>query len=138
MMGFFDRMRQGMQRFMVGRYGVDPLGRTLIWAAFAMIIIGNLLGVSLVVTISIAAYLYAFFRVFSRNREARLRENAFYLQKTEKLRAGARQGYARFQNRKAYRYFRCPKCHAWLRLPRGVGAVKVTCRQCGHGFDQRG
>jgi DNA-directed RNA polymerase subunit RPC12/RpoP len=138
MMGFFDRMRQTMQRFMVGRYGIDPLGRTLIWFAFALILIGNLLGLSLVVYISFATYIFAFFRVLSRRREARLRENALYLQKTEKLRTGARQGAARFQNRKAYRYFRCPKCRTWLRLPRGVGAVKVTCRQCGHGFDQRG
>ena len=29
----------------------------------------------------------------------------------------------RFQNRKQYRYFTCPKCHAWLRLPRNVGEV---------------
>ena len=43
----------------------------------------------------------------------------------------------RLKNRKKYRYFRCPNCHARLRLPRGVGEVTVNCGQCKHSFRKK-
>jgi transcription elongation factor Elf1 len=38
---------------------------------------------------------------------------------------------------KKYKYFKCPECKSWLRLPRGVGEVTVTCGKCRHAFKQK-
>ena len=48
-----------------------------------------------------------------------------------------RQAKNRFKNRKQYKYFRCPSCKAWLRLPRGKGVVTVTCSRCHTSFTQK-
>ena len=40
----------------------------------------------------------------------------------------------RYSQRKDYKFFRCPSCHAMLRVPRGKGKVKVVCRKCGTSF----
>ena len=77
------------------------------------------------------------FRMFSRNNDKRSAENRRYLAMTERRRTARRQAKARFQNRKKYKYFRCPGCRAWLRLPRGTGVVTVTCSRCHTSFTQK-
>ena len=44
------------------------------------------------------------------------------------------QARVRFKNRKEYKYFRCPKCHAWLKLKRGSGEGTLTRGKCKHAF----
>ena len=41
------------------------------------------------------------------------------------------------KNMRKYKYFKCPECHARLRLPRKVGEVTVTCGKCHHAFKQK-
>ena len=43
----------------------------------------------------------------------------------------------RIRNSKKYRYFKCPKCKKLLRIPRGVGSVTITCKDCGTKFDKK-
>ena len=43
----------------------------------------------------------------------------------------------RLKNGKKYRYFTCPKCKQRLRVPRGVGSVTITCKNCGTKFDKK-
>ena len=83
------------------------------------------------------AYVLCIFRMFSRNNDKRSAENRRYLAMTERRRTARRQAKARFQNRKKYKYFRCPGCRAWLRLPRGTGVVTVTCSRCHTSFTQK-
>ena len=64
----------------------------------------------------------------------RQRENAAFLGLTRNWRerwSGARD---RFRQRKDYRFFRCPSCRTWLRVPRGKGKLNITCRHCGERF----
>jgi predicted Zn finger-like uncharacterized protein len=53
------------------------------------------------------------------------------------LRTKISQARVRFANRKQFRYVHCPGCRAWIRLPRGAGAISVKCRSCNHEFQQR-
>lgn len=87
--------------------------------------------------LAMALYIWAIFRMYSRNGEKRAQENARYLAATRKLRTSVNQALTRLKNRKKYRYFRCPNCHARLRLPRGVGEVTVNCGQCKHSFRKK-
>ena len=38
---------------------------------------------------------------------------------------------------KEHRYFRCPNCGQYLRVPRGKGKINVTCRNCGASFEEK-
>ncbi len=133
-MKFSDRIRQALSRFMYGRYGSDQLGRVVLYASIILLFLTYATGFALFWYLAIAGYVWAFYRVFSRNTQKRSQENQLYLAKTEKLRREARQARVRFRNRKQYKYFKCPQCRARLRLTRGVGEKSITCRQCGHTF----
>ena len=37
-----------------------------------------------------------------------------------------------------YTYFRCPTCGQQMRIPRGVGKVKITCKGCSSEFEMKG
>ncbi len=122
---------------MYGRYGGDNFGRFLSFASFvplfgALIAQGWLRLLLWGAAILVVGYQY--FRMFSRNLSARRRENAWYLKKRQAVTGffAAVRGWIR-QGR-SYRFFRCPKCHVWLRVPRGRGKIRVTCRGCNYQF----
>ena len=135
-MRFLDRLRAGIARFMQGRYGADSLNLALLWTAIAVSLIGSLAGLRLLVLAADAMLLLAFYRMLSRDMGRRAAENAKFLQKTAGIRKSVREFRTRLRNRKQFRYFTCPKCHARLRVPRGVGKVTITCRTCGEKFDK--
>ena len=74
---------------------------------------------------------------YLRNLDKRRAENRRYVTLMEKKKTERRQAKVRFQNRKKYKYFKCPGCKAWLRLPRGAGVVTVTCSRCHTSFTQK-
>ena len=133
-MRFTDRIRQSLSRALYGRYGSDQLSRVILYVSIGLLFLAYATGIGLFMTFSFAGYIWAIFRIFSKNKEARARENMLYLQKTEKLRTEIRQARVRFRNRKQYKYFKCPQCRARLRLTRGCGEKTVTCQCCGHKF----
>ena len=40
----------------------------------------------------------------------------------------------RWVQRKDFKFFQCPSCHAVLRVPSGRGKIKIVCRKCGNTF----
>ena len=84
--------------------------------------------------LGLATLIYTLFRMFSRNTARRTAENAWFWNRSAKLRTAFSQARVRFKNRKEYKYFRCPKCHAWLKLKRGSGEGTLTCGKCKHAF----
>ena len=113
-------------------YVSENRGRTteVYGGAFVLILISAIGGrrVQWMSVLSFLAYIpliWSIFRMYSRNIEARRRENAAFLRFFSRL------------TDKQYRYFRCPNCHARLRLPRGVGEVTVNCGQCKHSFRKK-
>lgn len=132
--------RQRIQQFMYGRNGYDQLGRALILAALAFMLLGMVLPRAvypLFLTGQYAALIYCLFRVLSRNVYQRQRENAWYLQKERAVRRWFRSLRDRWRQRKDYKFFRCPSCHALLRVPRGKGKLLLTCRKCGNRFERK-
>ena len=135
-MGFMDKLRARLAHFMQGRYGADQLNLALIVVAIAGSLLGGLLGLRFVVLLTDALLIVVFYRMLSRDLGKRAAENAKYLEKTAGMRKSAREFVNRFKNRKQYHYYTCPKCHARLRIPRGVGKVTITCRSCGEKFEK--
>ena len=128
-MVFLDKLRASMARFMSGRYGADQLSMAMVIAALVVSILGTFTGARLLIV--------AFFRMLSKDRYRRAHENEVYLSKTEGARRGFTEWLNRVKNGKKYRYFTCPKCKRRLRVPRGVGSVTVTCKNCGAKFDKK-
>jgi len=148
-MSFWEKIKQTLRSFMAGRNGADQLSMALLWGGLLLYLLGSIVGsvqgsviwvlLSLALTtLGFASYVFCIFRTFSRNRYKRQEENRRYMAFTEKKRTERRQAKVRFQNRKKYKYFKCPGCKAWLRLPRGTGVATVTCSRCHTSFTQKG
>ena len=123
----FRKIGDGLRRFMAGRYGSDRLNQCLLGAALVLILIGWLGGkaAARLNVLSLLAYVplvWSIFRMYSRNIEARRRENAAFLRFFSRLRD------------KQYRYFRCPGCRQVVRVPRGKGKINIRCPKCGRQF----
>ena len=135
-MSFFLRLRQRLDRFMIGRYGTDSLNRGLMILWSILLVIGFF-------TRSFWWYVpqlflcgVIFFRMFSRNLVRRQRENLWYYQLMKKIGTVYRRALVRFRDRKTANFFRCPKCRADIRMPKRVGSFKIRCPRCGAEFNK--
>ena len=136
-MGFFDKIRASLARFMSGRYGADQLSYAMVILALVMTVVGALSGLGLLTLMADALLIVMFVRMLSKDRYRRAHENQVYLEKTQNVRRAVTEWMNRVKNSKKYRYFTCPKCKARLRVPRGVGSVTITCKSCGNKFDRK-
>lgn len=133
-MSFLNKIKDAIRRFMTGRNGADELSFTLLITALVFSILSSMFGSSILSLLSMAAYIYCIFRMFSRNVSKRYSENQRYVEAKRKTMTSVSQAWVRAKNFRRYKYFKCPECHALLRLPRKVGEVTVTCGKCRHAF----
>lgn len=133
-------MRDKFIKFMYGRYGVDELNKTAAIFAIALSFLGMFFkgwvsfGFSFLSLLTVVLVIY---RTFSRNINKRVMENHKFLAKTNKIRVWFRFCKTRFNDRKTYKYIRCPKCKNYSRVPKGKGKIKITCRVCKKQFDKK-
>lgn len=138
-----------------GRYGNDDLNRGLIYFCLGLFVLNLLLAIivpstlvgRIISALSLICCLVVLWRMFSRNFEARARENAAYLRLRSKFfKGGPRNGAPRakvvrksptFEERRKYKYFICTQCAQRLRVPRGKGKIRVTCTRCGNKIDMK-
>ena len=135
-MNLWERIKFFFSRLMYGRYGADQLSRAIIITSLILLVVSNLTGLLLLYYLSLGGYIYAIFRMFSRNIDKRSAENQRYLEKSTKWRTEYAQAKVRFRNRKQSKYFKCPQCRTRMRLSRGAGEKQITCRNCQHTFKQ--
>lgn len=136
-MNFFNKIKAALRRFMQGRTGIDQLGVALIYAVLLLSLLSLIPVLRFLGTVQLFVFLFAMFRIFSRNTAKRYKENYWWVSKLTPATTRVRQATVRLKNRKQYRYFSCPKCHAKLKLPRDVGEVTVTCGKCKHSFRKK-
>ena len=130
-------LKERFYRFMAGRYGSDQLSRFLSIASLVLIVLNLFLRRNVLWLLGVAALVLVYLRMFSKNHDRRRRENERYLQLKNKLTFGFRNWLDRQKQRRDYVFFRCPACHAMLRVPRGKGKIRVTCRKCGNAFERK-
>ena len=75
-----------------------------------------------------------YFRMFSKDVYKRREENSRYLNLRYQVFAKLKALKERWVQRKDYKFFHCPSCHAVLRVPKGRGKIKIVCRKCGNSF----
>lgn len=125
-----------LQRFMYGRNGVDALGLFTMALYMAAYLVSQFTGWWPLYYVSILLAFVFLFRVLSHNLSRRQRENAAFLRVFAPLRRWIRRRKMIRQD-KAHRYLKCPSCHQQLRVPRGKGKLRVTCRSCGVSFETK-
>ena len=111
-----------MQRFFYGRYGVDQLSTVLLVLGIVLCIVGMMTRVTWLTYVSYIPLILAIYRTYSRNLQARRRENQRLLSLVKQLRD------------RDNRYFSCPKCRQKVRVPKGKGTIKIRCPKCGEQF----
>ncbi len=132
--------------FFYGRYGFDGLfyGLMAIQAVLIMLAcIAKAIGLDVIYYIcffvQIALFAYTFYRVLSKKKDKRQKENARFMAFLGKLRNGKTQKQKNKNNNNRQKrdcYFTaCPHCKANLRLPNIVGRHGVKCPRCGKEFE---
>ena len=132
-----SKFKAWLYRFMAGRRGMDQFGMALYVTGLVLYILALFTRLGILNLLSLAMWIYAIYRAFSRNLARREKENRWFLAKYQPLKRRVSQAWVRFKNRKVYKYYRCPKCKSWLKLPRHVGEKTVTCGKCHHAFRQK-
>ena len=137
-------MKERLRKFMEGRYGADALNRFLTVCGWVLLLVGFVLSAldskvalsvgSLLVTLSWALLIFSIFRTLSKNTSQRASENYKYFVYKNKVTGWFRRLKTRWQDRKDHRYFKCPQCHATVRVPKGKGKIRITCPKCKHQF----
>ena len=125
---------------MDGRNGTDELCRFLLVLSLVLLLLSMLIkGLvgSILWALVLAALIYCYFRILSRNVYKRRSENEWYLRQKNAVSKWFRSLRDRWKQRKEYRFFRCPSCHALLRVPKGKGKILLTCRKCGRRFERK-
>lgn len=135
-------------RFMTGRHGGDQFSLALFVLYCVLMLFSSVFWSRLLLLLSIAALAFCIFRMMSRNRERRWKENAWFVgwwnpfwhwMRGLHSRFRAEQDYAtlKARDRSVYRYFRCPKCGNKLRVPKGKGKIVITCPVCRTDFTRK-
>lgn len=125
--------RYKLMQFMSGRYGVDGLFYVLFSLSAALSVINCFVRSLVLQLVVYAVMVYALFRVFSRNLEARRRENRVLARLISKIKE--KQNIHRQRRADCtHIYKKCPGCHAVLRLPRRKGKHTTVCPKCNKKF----
>lgn len=119
---------------MVGRYGQDQLGRFITFLALVILLVNLFFNRASLPSIALVLIIYSYYRIFSRDINARYRENQKFLDAVEPLRRTIFTSKTRYNNRKTYKYIKCPTCKLKMKVPRGKGKIRVTCKSCGNKF----
>ena len=125
-----------IRRLMYGRYGSDQLSLFLLAVYLLLYLISVILDWYILSWAALAVLAWDVYRMMSRRIDRRRAENARFLQligpaaRWFKLRRAIHRD-------KEHRYFKCPNCGQYLRVPRGKGKITVTCRNCGASFEEK-
>ena len=129
------RIKEKIARYMVGRYGIDRLYYFLLAICFIIIIINTFINSVILSLTESCLFIYAFYRVMSRNVYKRQQENEKFIKLAEKPKAFFNLTKCKIRDRKTHVYKKCPSCKNNLRLPKQKGEHTVVCPCCKHRFD---
>ena len=131
---FIYNLINKIRGFLYGRNGFDDLAKHTMIASIIVFLIYGFWPQGLVKFIfSVISYTlmgYSYFRILSKNIYKRVQENKKYL-------GAIKITKTRWQQRKTHKFFRCPKCKTWLRVPKGRGKITITCVKCSNKFEKR-
>ena len=130
MKNWFEKLGYKMASFMYGRYGNDALTKFLLILALILMVISWIPSLWWVYLLALAVMLWSLFRTFSRRFDKRRRELERYLKIQKPIVIFFKLSRNKWHDRKTHVYFKCKKCKAVLRVPKGKGSIVVICTRC--------
>lgn len=132
-------MRERLNRFMAGRYGVDELSRFMLYLSLFLMLsefILNFFSGNVVISlisrivnlVALVIIILNLVRIFSRNHTRQYKINQWFLRTRGRV-TGFFKGN-RSTADKTKKVFKCPKCSQRVRVPRGRGRIEITCPKC--------
>lgn len=124
------RMKEKLQRFMTGRYGVDQLSKIYLGITMVLLVVSMFSRLTILYLVAIVLLVYTYYRMFSKNISKMYAQNQKYL--NFRYRAVAKRAAKKkeFEQRKIYHYYKCPGCKQKVRVPKGKGKICITCPKC--------
>ncbi|MDU5466859.1 MAG: hypothetical protein E6084_03170 [Peptoniphilus harei] len=123
-----------MRKFMIGRYGQDELGKFILSLALIVLVINLFVKTAALSAVALVLIAYSYYRALSRDISARYAENKKFLSTVDPLRRKFFSSKNKYDNRKVYKYIKCPKCKFEMKVPKNKGKIRVTCKKCGEKF----
>ena len=125
-----------LRRMMYGRYGGDQLSFFLIGLYVVIYVLSYLPHMGLLSWVGLLLLVWSLYRSMSRQIDRRRAENARFMALAGPVIHWFKMRRTIHRDRD-HRYFRCPNCGQYLRVPRGKGKITVNCRNCGASFEER-
>ena len=113
---------------------VDELNRLLIIIDLILIIISIFIKAFLLDLFKFIFLGLIIFRLVSKNKIQRQKENKFYLKIVNTLTKPFKNIIRNFKDRKTHVYKKCTSCKTKLRLPKKKGEHNVKCPKCSNNF----
>lgn len=123
-------MKEKLQRFMTGRYGVDAFSRFLLGVAVVLCVLDLFIKNVFLQSWTLLLLGYVYFRMFSKNYNNRYQENIKFLNLKNKFMAKIRREKSHMEQRKTHHIYKCPTCRQKIRIPKGKGRICITCPKC--------
>ena len=123
-------MKQKLQQFMTGRYGVDQLSKIYLGITFVLLILSMFTRVGFFYLFAIVLLIYTYYRMFSRNVSKMYNQNQKFLNFRYRMGVKWNQYKVRRSQRAIYRFYKCPSCKQRVRVPKGKGKICITCPKC--------
>lgn len=130
-------MKKWLQKFMIGRYGVDQMSNIMSMAGVILLLINIFTKYSIFNTVGLVLIGWSYFRIFSRNINKRYMENQKFLKSYKPIERKILKYKNRIKKSKDYKYFKCPNCGQELRVPRKKGRINIKCSNCKTSFVRR-
>lgn len=125
--------------FFSGRSGPDALSMATSFLACVLLVVAMLVGdvlSGILWMLACVCLISSYFRIFSRNTAKRRLENERFLRLIKPLTDRRERWLQKKRQKNLYCFFKCPQCSTVLRVPKGKGRIRITCRCCGHVFER--
>lgn len=126
-------------RFLSGRNGPDALSIALSLSSCVLLLIAMFVRSFVSSILWLLALIFlgsSYFRIFSKNITKRQAENQRFLTRIAPLTRLYNRQRTKRRQKNLYSFFKCPECSTVLRVPKGKGHIRITCKSCGHTFER--
>lgn len=127
-------MKEKIRRFMQGRNGVDQLSQFLNTIVLIIFVVTLFVKWQPLYYFGLGLLIYIYFRVLSRNIPKRYAENQKFCNMRYDATIKWNNKKREWEQRKIYRFYRCPMCKQKVRVPKGRGRICITCPKCKEEF----
>lgn len=130
-----NKFTDKIQKYMQGRYGPDELYRFLLIICLIIIIVNMFVNSIVLRILELLVFGIALYRVLSKKKSKRSRENKKYLEVKDKIKNFFTYQKKKYNDRNTHMYKKCPKCKQKIRLPLKKGTHTVKCPSCKEKFE---